>query len=205
MSRVLIVDDHASSRATVEAHLVAFNFDLAFACDGDQALAVLETTAFDLVICDAMMPGRDGFSVCRAAKQDVRWKHIPILLVTALDEQDDLIRALEAGADDFLNKPVQGAMLRAKVQALLRVRTRYMELGQQPRSGATSSHRDQLIAAALLTAREREVLELLLMGREHDDVATVLGITPRTSKFHHANLLRKLGADSRLDLLRLFT
>lgn len=138
--------------------------------------------------------------MCRALKADPRWRHVPIVLLTALSERGDVVRGLDAGADDFVTKPVDGAVLRARVRALLRVRDAYLEL----QAGAEVDRRAERIAAAGLTAREREVLELLLLGRTHEDIAVALGISERTSKFHQANLLEKLGAESRMDLLRLF-
>jgi DNA-binding CsgD family transcriptional regulator len=85
---------------------------------------------------------------------------------------------------------------------MLRVGDTYRRLRSEEAS--PTGARDELIAAARLTVREREVLDLLLLGRTHDDIAIVLGITERTSRFHQANLLAKLGAESRMDLIRLF-
>jgi CheY-like chemotaxis protein/DNA-binding CsgD family transcriptional regulator len=210
---LLCVDDDAAARLTVTALLRPLGLAVRAVASGDEALAVLDAAPIDLVVCDVMMPGMDGFAVCRAIKTHPRWRYIPVILLTALDADEDLVRGLEAGADDFATKPVDGAVLRAKAQAMLRVRAQYQALGEPPpppplplpvERGDRANQRARTIEAAGLTAREREVLELLLLGRSHPEIAIVLEISERTSKFHQANVLRKLGAESRMDLLRLF-
>ena len=202
MNQILVIDDQASARLTAEGQLAALACNVRSAAGGHEALALLVEHDIDLIVCDAMLPELDGFSVCRAIRANPRWRAIPVLLLTALDDPADLVRGIEAGADEFLSKPVSGPVLRAKVSALLRMRARYTELEVQPELEA---RREQIITTAQLTAREREVLELLMLGREHEDISTALEITIRTSKFHQTNLLRKLGAESRMDLLRVFT
>lgn len=203
---LLVIDDDQSARDTVEALLFADRYALELASNGREAVARLEGPEVDLVVCDVMMPGVDGFEVCRQIKAHPRWRFVPVILATALDGQDDLVRGIEAGADEFLSKPIDKIVLRAKVRAMLRVRRLYGQL----RAGVTDldqlhrDRRDQLAAQAGLSTREREVLELLLLGRSHEDIGVVLGIAARTAKFHQMNLLRKLGAESRLDLLRIF-
>lgn len=199
--RILVVDDEPTARQVTCAQLVPEGYDLRALASGAEALAALADAPVDVVVCDVMMPGVDGVQVCRALKAEPRWRHVPVVLLTALSDRGDVVRGLDAGADDFVTKPVDGAVLRARVRALLRVRDAYLEL----QAGAeVDRRRAERIEAAGLTAREREVLELLLLGRTHEDIAVALGISERTSKFHQANLLAKLGAESRMDLLRLF-
>ncbi len=199
--RILVIDDEPSARQVTCAQLTPEGYELRVLTGGAEALAVLAEPPVDVVVCDVMMPEVDGVQVCRAFKADARWRHVPVILLTALSERGDVVRGLDAGADEFVTKPVDGAVLRARVRALLRVRDAYLEL----QAGAgLDRRRHERIEAAGLTAREREVLELLLLGRTHEDIAVALGISERTSKFHQANLLEKLGAESRLDLLRLF-
>jgi DNA-binding NarL/FixJ family response regulator len=203
-AKVLVVDDEPSARQTASALLLPEGYDLRLASGGGEALALLDEAPVDLVICDVMMPAIDGFAVCRAIKAHLEWQFVPVILLTALGEREDVVRGLEAGADQFVSKPVEGAVLRARARAMLRVRSRYAVLRQLRAQAPPPDHRGQLVAQANLTAREREVLDLLLLGRTHQDIAEVLGISERTSKFHQANLLAKLGAESRLDLMRLF-
>jgi signal transduction histidine kinase len=125
-STVLIVDDHASARDTLEALLSAQPHRLAFAASGQEALARLaDGLAPDAILLDVMMPGLDGFEVCQRIKTDPRWQHIPVVLVTALDHREHLVRGLDAGADDFLSKPVHGPELCARLRTVIRLKQQF--------------------------------------------------------------------------------
>lgn len=125
---ILIVDDDASARKTIEMLLLRQAYTLHFAADGPAALAFLETLAPDVILLDVMMPGMDGFTVCQQIKTHPVWQHIPVVLVTALDSKEDMVRGLDAGADDFIHKPVNGMELRARVRSMLRIKQRHDEL-----------------------------------------------------------------------------
>lgn len=200
--RVLVVDDDPAALQTTQAQLLPEGYEVTLAAGGAAALEHLAREPGDLVICDLMMPGLDGYEVARAFKADPEWFYVPIILLTALDGRDAVVRGVEAGADELVTKPTEGAVLRARARSMLRVRHTYKVL--RAAAAGPGERRADLMARARLTEREREVLDLLLLGRTHEDIADVLGITERTSKFHQANLLAKLGAESRLDLLRLF-
>jgi DNA-binding NarL/FixJ family response regulator len=204
-ARILVVDDDAPAREAIEALLHVDPYDLTFASNGEEALRQLDAQAFDLVICDVMMPGLDGIEVCRRLKIHPEWRYVPILLLTCLDGADDLVRGIEAGGDEFLTKPVERAILRAKVRALLRIRCQFRDLRAiaQDVDALRLERRERAATEAGLSARERAVLDLLLLGRNHAEIGSVLGISARTAKFHQANILKKLGADSRADLPRL--
>lgn len=137
-AHLLIVDDEPSARATLEALLFPEGYTLTFANDGREALAKLETCQPDTILLDVMMPGMDGFTVCERLKSNPDWQHIPVILITALDSKKDLVRGLEAGADEFLNKPVSRLELRARVRTMLRIKQQYDELK------ATLTLRDEL-------------------------------------------------------------
>jgi DNA-binding NarL/FixJ family response regulator len=203
--RILVVDDDALARETLQALLHVDPYNLTFASDGEEALRCLAAEVFDLVICDVMMPGLDGLEVCRRLKMHPEWRYVPILLLTCLDGTDDLARGIEAGGDEFLTKPIGRAILRAKIRALLRIRHQFRDLrAATPDVDALlRERRDRAATEAGLSTRERAVLDLLLLGRNHAEIGSVLGISPRTAKFHQANILKKLGADSRADLPRL--
>ena len=206
--RVMVIDDEPSALLTTQAQLTPEGYELVLEQSGAAALRHLDTEPVDLVICDVTMPGVDGLAVCRAMKSHAEWGFVPIILLTALDARDAIVNGLDAGADTYISKPAEGAALRARARAMLRVRRTYAGLRaldkQNEHTVASPDRRASMIADAKLTGREREVLDLLLLGRTHEDIAEVLGISERTSKFHQANLLQKLGAESRLDLLRLF-
>src|SRR5437764_918002 len=103
-------------------------FDVMTATSGDEALAICERAQCDIVLLDVMMPEMDGFEVCRKLKANPSTHHIPVVMVTALDQPSDRVRGLEAGADDFLTKPVSDIALLARVRSLVRLKMAAAEL-----------------------------------------------------------------------------
>lgn len=125
---IFIVDDDAGARETTEMLLLPEGYKMSFAASGVEALARLTEWQPDVILLDVMMPGLDGFTVCQQIKASNAWRHIPVILVTALDGQENLARGLEAGADDFVSKPINKLELRARVRSMLRIKQRHDEL-----------------------------------------------------------------------------
>jgi two-component system cell cycle response regulator len=121
-ARILVVDDEPQNLELMEAILQDAGYTVFQATEGEEALALAHEKRPDLVILDLMMPGLSGFEVCARLKTDAQTGEIPVLFVTALDQIADKERALAAGGDDFVTKPVQYAELLARVEALLKVR-----------------------------------------------------------------------------------
>jgi two-component system cell cycle response regulator len=121
-ARVLVVDDVAANVKLLEARLSAEYFDVTTAQSGPEALALCERAECDIVLLDVMMPDMDGFEVCRKLKANPTTHHIPVIMVTALDQPSDRVRGLEAGADDFLTKPVTDVALVSRVRSLARLK-----------------------------------------------------------------------------------
>jgi two-component system, cell cycle response regulator len=121
-ARVLVVDDVLANRRLLEAKLAAEFYEVAMAASGAEALAVAARWAPDVVLLDVMMPEMDGFDTCRALKEQPVTAHIPVVMVTALIDRSERVRGLEAGADDFLSKPVDDTTLFARLRALLRMK-----------------------------------------------------------------------------------
>src|SRR4029079_11579195 len=121
-ARVLVVDDVAANVKLLEARLSAEYFDVVTAMSGEQALAICERAECDLVLLDVMMPDMDGFEVCRQLKANPATHHLPVVMVTALDQPSGRVRGLDAGADDFLTKPVSDVALIARVRSLARLK-----------------------------------------------------------------------------------
>ncbi|HLF58463.1 MAG TPA: PleD family two-component system response regulator [Alphaproteobacteria bacterium] len=121
-ARVLVVDDLPPNVKLLEAKLSAEYFDVVTACDGPSAIKAAQTKSPDVILLDVMMPGMDGFEVCRHLKTDPATMHIPVIMVTALSEISDRVHGLESGADDFLTKPVNDVALFARIKSLARLK-----------------------------------------------------------------------------------
>jgi two-component system cell cycle response regulator len=127
-ARILVVDDIPANVKLLEVKLTAEYFDVVTAPDGPRALELAHSEAPDLILADVMMPGMDGFELCRRLKADSETAHIPLVMVTALSDVSDRVRGLEAGADDFLTKPVNDIALFARVRSLARLKQMMDEL-----------------------------------------------------------------------------
>jgi two-component system cell cycle response regulator len=134
-ARVLVVDDILSNVKLLEAKLSAEYFEVVTAFNGMEALARIEEHAPDIVLLDVMMPGMDGFEVCRRIKSNPKTAHLPVVMVTALDQPSDRVAGLDAGADDFLTKPVDDAALFARVRSLVRLKMMTDELRMRETTG----------------------------------------------------------------------
>jgi two-component system, cell cycle response regulator len=121
-ARVLVVDDILANVRLLEAKLTAEYFDVVTAMNGFDALEAIQRTKPDIVLLDVMMPGIDGIEVCKRIKADPATQHIPVVMVTALDQPEDRVRGLEAGADDFLTKPVNDISLFCRIKSLVRLK-----------------------------------------------------------------------------------
>jgi two-component system, sensor histidine kinase and response regulator len=122
---ILIVDDEPDNFDVIEALLPSESYQLHYASCGEDAIAALDKFDPDLILLDVMMPGIDGMEVCRRIKLMSKWHNVPIIMVTALFGKEDLARCLAAGATDFINKPVNGLELRARVNSMLRIKKQY--------------------------------------------------------------------------------
>ncbi len=134
-ARVLVVDDILSNVKLLEAKLAAEYFEVITAYNGEQALARVASDAPDIILLDVMMPGMDGFEVCRRIKSNTKTTHIPVVMVTALDQPSDRVTGLDAGADDFLTKPVDDMSLFARVRSLVRLKMMTDELRMREETG----------------------------------------------------------------------
>ncbi len=136
-ARILVVDDILANVRLLEAKLSAEYFEVVTAMNGVDALEAVQRAKPDIVLLDVMMPGIDGIEVCKRLKADDTTQHIPVIMVTALDQLEDRVRGLEAGADDFLTKPVNDVALFCRIKSLVRLKMLSDELRARAQSGQT--------------------------------------------------------------------
>ncbi|HEX2093221.1 MAG TPA: diguanylate cyclase [Longimicrobiaceae bacterium] len=131
--RILVVDDHPDNVEIIDARLSSRGYQIETASNGQEALDKVQADPPHLILCDVMMPLIDGYEVSRRIKSDDRLPFIPIILVTARDSTQDKVEGLEAGADDYLTKPINFPELEARVRSMLRIKRLQDELDQKNR------------------------------------------------------------------------
>lgn len=140
LPHILVVDDIAKNAKLLADLLSAKGYRTTTAASGEAALDALAGSSADLVLLDVMMPGLSGYDVCRRIRADARHAMLPVVLVTALDAPAERVQGLDAGADDFISKPVQQAELLARVRSLLRIKALYDEVQRQKAELADWNH-----------------------------------------------------------------
>jgi PAS domain S-box-containing protein len=171
---ILIVDDQESARQVLTGLLISKGYELVFASNGEEALAKAVELTPDLILLDVMMPGMNGFEVCRWLRADSQLAEIPIIMLTALDDQDSRLEGIKAGADDFITKPFDRLELQARVQSITRL-NRYRRLltervYRQQAEEEVHRRNDELtmlnrvITTAASTLNSRDILYLACEG-----------------------------------------
>ncbi|HEY8577129.1 MAG TPA: PleD family two-component system response regulator [Devosia sp.] len=145
-ARVLIVDDIPTNVRLLEARLSAEYYEVVSASSGPQALEIMQAQDVDIVLLDVMMPEMDGFEVCRRIKANPRTQHVPVVMITALDQPSDRVNGLNSGADDFLTKPVDDVQLMARVKSLARLKSLTDELRARAMTGQQIAIEDAMRA-----------------------------------------------------------
>jgi two-component system cell cycle response regulator len=193
-ARVLVVDDVPANARLLEARLTAEYFDVVTATSGAQALAVCERAQCDIVLLDVMMPEMDGFEVCRRLKAGPATHHIPVVMVTALDQPSDRVRGLEAGADDFLTKPVSDIALVARVRSLTRLKLVTDELRMRALTSKEIGIQDPLLASLTDAGRGGRILVIDDRRASYERIGKALAgehkvdieVDPHEALFHAA-------------------
>ncbi len=213
-ARVLVVDDHPLNVKVLEAKLASEYYEVITAADGLAALKALRAERPDIVLLDVMMPGLDGFEVCRRMKDDPELWHIPVIMVTALTESSDRVRGLEAGADDFLTKPINDTALFARLRSLLRIKMMFDELRLRDETflqlGGCGDRRlmsDAVADGRILVVEDRDEVAGIIdeeLGKEHSVTRVTDGEAALASLFERDADLVIVSLDlARTDGLRL--
>jgi adenylate cyclase len=193
---ILVVDDQPESIELLEAYLVPQGYEIVKAANGEEALGKLSGNQIDLILLDVMMPGVNGYEVCKKVKSDSRNAFLPIVMLTSLDNMEAKIEGLEAGADDFLNKPVQKIELVARVNNLLKIKFLHDEV----------ELRNRLISSMLHRYVDDSVIEQILanpdkyseLGGDRKEVAAffcdIRGFTPLSENMNADELIHLLNS-----------
>ncbi|MGV3552379.1 PleD family two-component system response regulator [Rhizobium sp.] len=171
-ARILVVDDIPANVKLLEARLLAEYFDVLTAENGFECLDIVSKVSVDVILLDIMMPGMDGFEVCERLKANPKTSHIPVVMVTALDQPADRVRGLRAGADDFLTKPVNDMQLMARVKSLVRLKMLSDELRLRAETART-------IGTDMSAPRDDELANILLVdGRANSQERIARALKP---------------------------
>ena len=176
-ARILVVDDLLPNIKLLEARLNAEYFDVLTATTGQEALAICAEGHCDIVLLDVMMPGMDGFEVCRRLKADPATAHMPVVMVTALDQPADRLRGLEAGADDFLTKPVDEIALIARVRSLARLKVVIDELRSRASTSASLGLADNV---GKILSDNGDNAKIVLVDDRASSVERIVGALQKT-------------------------
>jgi class 3 adenylate cyclase/CheY-like chemotaxis protein len=198
VGRILVVDDNESNRDLLRRRLILEGHEVAVAESGGRGLAVLEEQPIDLILLDLLMPDMNGIEVLERLKQDERWHQIPVIMISGLQESDAAIRCIEAGAEDYLSKPFNLVLLRARINACLeRKRWREREQGYLARLREEKERSDGLIRNILPEAVVLRLNDGETEIADRFDTASILfadivGFTPAAAAMTPGGLVARL-------------
>jgi DNA-binding NarL/FixJ family response regulator len=192
MTKILLIEDEPEMRRNLLTILKLEKFDAVSAENGRVGVELAKKTHPDLILCDVMMPGLDGYGVLQALRDDPATLVTPFIFLTAKGEKPDIRAGMNMGADDYLTKPVAKADLLSAIAARLR---RQQEQAKQEFKPNFSTPAPLLSLG--LTARVAEVLLWVAQGKTNADIATILGISESTVKKHLLEIFEKLSVETR--------
>lgn len=189
MRTVLLVDDNPKY---LKDALPYYGYDVVTATDGIQALKILAENKFDIVLLDVMMPNMNGWDTLKEIRKNVETKDIPVIMITAVDEEQKMVTGLMNGADDYIIKPFILQNLLARMEAVLRRSRRNLQGNISKDLTFTSAEPLQT-----LTSREKEVLKLAAYGDNNKKIAEKLVLSEVTVKSHMNSIFKKLKVKNR--------
>lgn len=187
LTRVLLVDDNSKY---LKDALPFYGYEVKVAFDGVQALKELseKSNAFDIVLLDVMMPNMNGWETLKAIRHNEHTKHLPVIMLTAVNEEQKMVTGLKIGADDYIVKPFVLPNLLARMEAVLRRSVRQKEVQQD-----TIQH----VPLELLTSKEKEVLQMVAKGESNKQIADKMFVKEVTVKTHLNSIFKKLKVANR--------
>lgn len=193
LGKVLVIDDNPKF---LEDSLPLYGYDVESAVDGLKAMKTLsKKTDFDIILLDVMMPNMNGWDVLKEIRDNENTKQIPIIMTTAISEEQKIVKGLKMGADDYIVKPFVLSTLLARIEAVMR------------RSAWNKNDSNQIDIKKVksvnneITPKESAVLELLTKGLNNKEIAEELNITEVTVKTHLRNIYKKFNVNSRTQLV----
>ena len=190
IASILIVDDNPKF---LKDALPMYGYEITIAEDGIEALKILgdEKTNFDLILLDVMMPNMDGWDTLKAIRKNEKTQYIPVIMITAVSEEQKVVSGLKIGADDYITKPFILPNLLARIEAVLR-RSKW-----QAEAAKKEKKINKDVNIDLLTPKEKEVLSLLAKGANNQEIANALCVQDVTIKTHLNNIFKKLKVSNR--------
>ena len=187
-SKVLLVDDELINIKML-ADALKDEYGILFATGGRDAIHIATASTPDLILLDIVMPGMDGYQVCETLRSEPRTAAIPIIFVTALDSTEQEIKGLQNGALDYVTKPFNGDIVKARVRNQLQYKDSLLasasgEAVDDPRSAA-------------MTPRQKEIFEWVKAGKTNWEIAQIIGCSRDNVKYHVRQILRLSGTSSR--------
>lgn len=197
LGKILIIDDNPK---LLEDALPMYGYEVKTATDGRLGLKILseEKVPFDLILLDVVMPNLDGWETLKAIRESEKTKHTPIIMLTAVNEENKQVSGLKFGADDYITKPFILPNLLARIEALLR---RSNWSNEKKHAAALPFVSSEPISP--LTSREKEILTLVAKGESNADIAKKLFVREVTVKTHLNSIYKKLNVDNRVQAVLL--
>lgn len=188
LTQVLLVDDNSKY---LKDALPFYGYEVTVALDGVQALKELanESNKFDIVLLDVMMPNMNGWDTLKAIRKNEKTKHLPVIMLTAVNEDQKMVTGLKIGADDYIVKPFVLPNLLARMEAVLRRSIRQKEISQDVIQSQ--------VPIDLLTSKEKEVLQMVAKGESNKQIADKMFVKEVTVKTHLNNIFKKLKVANR--------
>ena len=189
IASILVVDDNPKY---LKDALPMYGYDVTVAQDGIEALKILADKEFDLILLDVMMPNMDGWDTLKAIRKNSKTEHVPVIMITAVSEDQKVVSGLRIGADDYIVKPFILPNLLARIEAVLR-RSEWRKSDNKTSEKTLNTN----VNIDALTSKEKEVLALVAKGATNRDIADKLCVQDVTVKTHLNSIFKKLGVSNR--------